>query len=87
MSTFAAVAELADALDLGSSGRKPVEVRVLSAASQFEPRKLHRLGLPMTIGVQVVDRGMSKHLGWVARRPVAVWRTLSYDSGASRYRL
>ena len=31
----AAVAELADALDLGSSGRKAVEVRVLSAAGYF----------------------------------------------------
>ena len=84
---FAAVAELADALDLGSSGRKPVEVRVLSAASQFESWKSHRLGLPTTIGVQGVDRGTSKHLGWVARRPVAGWRTLSYDSGVSRQRL
>ena len=30
--TFADVAELADALDLGSSGRKVVEVQVLSPA-------------------------------------------------------
>ena len=40
--TKAAVAELADALDLGSSDRKVVEVRVLSAARNNDPRWQYR---------------------------------------------
>ena len=48
----APVAELVDALDSGSSGRKPVEVRVLSGALSATP-----YGTPCTAQVlKLVDR-------------------------------
>ena len=46
---IAAVAELADALDLGSSGLTPVEVRVLSAANRRRTYLLPQSGCSRSV--------------------------------------
>ena len=54
--THAGVAELADALDLGSSGRKVVEVRVLSPALLSSAFSGHR-ALAESVAINAGDSG------------------------------